>query len=116
MARVCVFPKQRLQPLHFRRQTLSAELLWSPLPVGWDVDWSVVNSTALMSTNPAGFVTNHTWGWVTLDWQANRAAWLNDDPRKTTCEATSSANCVRLKEAGKVKRCGIYHNMELSLQ
>lgn len=25
-----------VQPLHFRRQTLSAELLWSPLPDGWD--------------------------------------------------------------------------------
>ena len=25
-----------VQPLHFRRQTLSAELLWSPLPRGWD--------------------------------------------------------------------------------
>jgi len=25
-----------VQPLHFRRQTLSAELLWSPLPQGWE--------------------------------------------------------------------------------
>lgn len=25
-----------VQPLHFRRQTISAELLWSPLPEGWD--------------------------------------------------------------------------------
>jgi hypothetical protein len=25
-----------VQPLYFRRQTLSAELLWSPLPEGWD--------------------------------------------------------------------------------
>lgn len=25
-----------VQPLHFHRQTLSAELLWSPLPQGWD--------------------------------------------------------------------------------
>ena len=25
-----------VQALHFRRQTLSAELLWSPLPEGWD--------------------------------------------------------------------------------
>jgi hypothetical protein len=23
-------------PLHFRRHTLSAQLLWSPLPQGWD--------------------------------------------------------------------------------
>ncbi len=27
-----------VQSLHFRRQTLSAELLWSPLPPGWDVE------------------------------------------------------------------------------
>lgn len=25
-----------VQPLHFHRQTLSADLLWSPLPDGWD--------------------------------------------------------------------------------
>lgn len=25
-----------VQPLHFRRQTLSADLLWAPLPEGWD--------------------------------------------------------------------------------
>lgn len=25
-----------VQPLHFRRQTLSARLLWSPLPADWD--------------------------------------------------------------------------------
>jgi hypothetical protein len=25
-----------VRPLHFRRKTLSAELLWSPLPVGWE--------------------------------------------------------------------------------
>lgn len=26
-----------VQPLHFRRSTLSAELLWSPLPNGWEM-------------------------------------------------------------------------------
>ncbi|AID28396.2 hypothetical protein GCM10007881_65940 [Mesorhizobium huakuii] len=26
-----------VQPLHFRRQTISAELLWSPLPKGWEM-------------------------------------------------------------------------------
>lgn len=26
-----------VQPLHFRRKTLSAELLWSPLPAGWEM-------------------------------------------------------------------------------
>lgn len=33
-------------PLHFRRHTLSAELLWSPLPEGWE-------SNALIETNDA---------------------------------------------------------------
>ena len=26
-----------VQPLHFRRKTLSADLLWSPLPAGWEL-------------------------------------------------------------------------------
>lgn len=26
-----------VKPLHFRRKTLSAELLWSPLPAGWEL-------------------------------------------------------------------------------
>jgi hypothetical protein len=53
---------------------------------------------------------------VTLDWQANRKFWLNDDPKKTTCEAANARNCAELKQAGKVKRCTIYHNMELALE
>ena len=88
-----------------------------PVPVGWETDWSVVNSTALMSTNPDGFNSSgHVWGWVTLDWQANRKFWLNDDPKKTTCEASSARNCAQLKREGKVRRCTIYHNMELALE
>ena len=88
-----------------------------PLPTTWETDWSVVNATTLLSTAPAGFdpVTHH-WGWVTLDWQANRQYWLSDDPRQTTCEATSARNCLRAKRDGKVKRCSIYHNMELALE
>jgi hypothetical protein len=27
-----------VQALQFRRRTLSAELLWSPLPAGWEMD------------------------------------------------------------------------------
>lgn len=87
-----------------------------PLPVGWDVDWSVVNSTALMSTDLDGFHPNKSWGWVTLDWQANRKYWLNDDPKKTTCEAANARNCVQAKRDGKVRRCTIYHNMQLALE
>jgi chorismate-pyruvate lyase len=26
-----------VQPMHFRRKTLSADLLWSPLPAGWEL-------------------------------------------------------------------------------
>jgi hypothetical protein len=96
-----------------------------PIPRGWVADWSMVNSTAIMAVgarqdSPNGFDPTHRWGYVTLDWSTGWTRWIGPsasaDPSKTTCEATSSANCVRLKEAGKVKRCGIYHNMELSLQ
>jgi hypothetical protein len=34
-----------VQPLHFRRQTLSADLLWSPLPQGWETGAPVPPST-----------------------------------------------------------------------
>lgn len=34
-----------VQSLHFRRQTLTAELLWSPLPEGWDAGTPVPPST-----------------------------------------------------------------------
>lgn len=30
-----------VQPLHFRRETLSAHLLWSPLPAGWEMTGAV---------------------------------------------------------------------------
>jgi hypothetical protein len=33
-----------VQPLHFRRQTLSAKLLWSPLPDDWDERAAPVNA------------------------------------------------------------------------
>jgi hypothetical protein len=89
-----------------------------PIPRNWSADWSVVNSTAMMSATDSmdGFAPKHRWGYVTLDWQCGSNNWINDDPRKTTCEATSAANCAALKVSGKVKRCGIYHNMELALE
>lgn len=58
---------------------------------------------------------NH-WGYASLDWSVGRATWLNPDRNKSTCEATSTANCAELKASGKVVRCGIYHNVELALQ
>jgi hypothetical protein len=97
-----------------------------PLPSPWRVDWSLRNSTIAMperggaGVNASGFwpsAANHHWGAVSLDWQVGEPTWLNvSDPMASTCEATSAANCRRLKEAGVVARCGIYHNVELALQ
>jgi chorismate-pyruvate lyase len=35
-----------VQPLHFRRKTLSADLLWSPLPAGWELHRAQVQPVA----------------------------------------------------------------------
>jgi chorismate-pyruvate lyase len=35
-----------VQPLHFRRKTLSADLLWSPLPAGWELHRTQRQSTS----------------------------------------------------------------------
>ncbi|KAA0069487.1 hypothetical protein CIW53_11800 [Rhodanobacter sp. T12-5] len=35
-----------VQPLHFRRETLSADLLWSPLPAGWELHRTQMQPTA----------------------------------------------------------------------
>lgn len=37
-----------VQPLRFHRQTLSARLLWSPLPVGWDSGTPMPAATAVL--------------------------------------------------------------------
>lgn len=96
-----------------------------PLPSPWRVDWSLRNSTIAMpeaggaGVNASGFwpAAGHRWGAVSLDWQVGEGAWLNSSDRMaSTCEATSAANCHRLKAAGVVSRCGIYHNVELALQ
>ncbi|MGU3389693.1 hypothetical protein [Sphingomonas sp. M1A8_2b] len=41
-----------VQPLHFRRQTLSARLLWSPLPPGWDTGAPLPPETATLDIPP----------------------------------------------------------------
>ena len=92
-----------------------------PVPVGWQVDWSLYNSSGCMpqlagSVNNISFDPTHHWGLASLDWSVGRGTWLNSDLNKSTCEATSTANCAELKAAGKVVRCGIYHNVELALQ
>jgi hypothetical protein len=93
-----------------------------PVPSPWAVDWSLQNSSACMpslegSTNNISFLPAHRWGLASLDWSVGRGSWLNTtDLNASTCEATSIANCRALKAAGLVHRCGIYHNLELSLQ
>jgi hypothetical protein len=62
------------------------------------------------------FAPKNHWGYASLDWSCGAKRWINKDPTKTTCEETSAANCQRLKQQGKVNRCGIYHNMELALE
>ena len=77
-----------------------------PIPRGWDVDWSVINSTAMMSAreSPEGFNPKNRWGYVTLDWQAGWKNWLKANPLDSTCEATSAANCAALKASGTLQR------------
>lgn len=87
-----------------------------PTPTPWTPDWSLINSTALMSANPAGFNTTRRWGLVTLDWQSGWPAWIRPNPADIHVEAFSAAACRSLKRAGSVKYCSIYHNMELSLE
>jgi len=95
-----------------------------PVPSPWIVDWSLVNSSALMpanerqgATNNISFWPRHRWGLASLDWSTGRGTWLNvTDRNASTCEATSVANCRALKAAGLVHRCGIYNNIELALQ
>lgn len=51
----------------------------------------------------------HHWGMSSLDWQVGEGTWLNTtDRNRSTCEATSIANCLAVKASGAVKRCGIY--------
>ena len=94
-----------------------------PLPA-WVPDWSLRNSTAMMAHRAAfpatPFAPRHRWGLATIDWGVNgqldtSGTWAGRDPEHATCEATSTANCLALKRSGRVARCGIYHNVELSL-
>ena len=57
-----------VQPLHFRRQTLSADLLWSPLPPGWETGAPLPPSAADVLDIPH-FVLQHR---AVLYDQANR--------------------------------------------
>ena len=59
---------------------------------------------------------NHTWGLIAQDWSIARGTWFTGDPANSTCEAALTESCRRLKAAGRVTRCFIYHNSELALQ
>jgi hypothetical protein len=87
-----------------------------PVPAGWHTEWALINSTALMSADPAGFNTTRRWGLVTLDWQSRWHSWIRPDPSQIHVEAASASACRRLKAAGRVRFCSIYHNMELALE
>jgi hypothetical protein len=95
-----------------------------PVPFNWTIDWSLYNSSACMPSseglgpiNNISFWPKNHWGLASLDWTTGRGTWLNTTNHSaSTCEETSIKNCQELKAAGKVNRCGIYHNMELALQ
>ena len=87
-----------------------------PLPKGWETDWSLINSTALMNVDPDGFNPTHRWGLVTLDWQSGFKSWIRPTPAEIYVEAASASKCRQLKAKGWVRYCSIYHNMELSLE
>lgn len=57
-----------VQPLRFRRQTLSAQLLWSPLPQGWEIQATLPAPTSTTLDMPAHVLEHRA---VLFD-QANR--------------------------------------------
>lgn len=57
-----------VQPLHFRRQTLSAQLLWSPLPQGWEIQATLPAPASTTLDMPAHVLEHRA---VLFD-QANR--------------------------------------------
>ena len=91
-----------------------------PVPEGWAADWALVNSTAMMArtsnTPDRGFIPTHSWGLISLDNGVGAETWAANGASRSTLEATSAANCRRLKQSGKVARCSIYHNLELALE
>jgi hypothetical protein len=58
----------------------------------------------------------HHWGLVFLDWGTGSSYWNADGPMHANCTATLTENCRRLKAAGLVDKCFIYHNTMRALQ
>ena len=105
-------------PAHLFVRTLGP--LWKKAE---DPDWSMWNSTVMLAQHPQcsefPVQIKHHWGLLVLDSACNADGmfgWNASGPAQATSEATNAAMCVLLKEAGLAKRCGIYHNLELSLQ
>lgn len=53
---------------------------------------------------------------MSLDWSNARPIWQAPDPKDSTCEAVSTANCRAIKALNPQTRCFIYHNTELALE
>lgn len=92
-----------------------------PVPKGWTekATWNLTESSIIQpgSAHSADFFNvTHPWGLVSLDWSVAWNIWNKDkNPKTGTGEATSVEGCRRLKAQG-VKKCFIYHNMELALE
>lgn len=56
------------------------------------------------------------WGLYSLDWNVGSAVWNASGPHAATIEATTRANCARIKAMHPTSRCFGYHNLELSLE
>jgi hypothetical protein len=76
-------------------------------PPTWTPTWNLTQSTVIQPSSPSWFMPSHPWGLISLDWSVNRQTWFTGNTSNSTCEATSTENCRRLKAAGLAHRCFI---------
>ncbi|MBT9370214.1 hypothetical protein [Rhizobium sp. CSW-27] len=50
-----------VQPLQFQRHTVSAELLWQPLPPGWETDAAIPADTSASLVVPEALLRHHAY-------------------------------------------------------
>jgi len=93
----------------------------------WRTNWNLTESHGFVYIEPSRavrFAANQSYinlsspqALVGLDWTNSVGEWFTNagGANKTRCEAVSRENCRRLKAAGMVQRCCIYHNTELAL-
>jgi hypothetical protein len=93
----------------------------------WRTNWNLTESHGFEYIEPSRavrFAANQSYinlsspvGLVGLDWTNSVGEWFTKagGANRTRCEAVSRENCRRLKAAGMVQRCCIYHNTELAL-